>query len=112
MSGETWLFLFAGVGALGGMATLVDVSLKLTDRLLGKGGAPKQISGRTRAKSGAIQISRPRFAVIAILLLTSGALSIGGFVSSIQRQEELKLSLRPEHIENTVREWVDSFGLS
>jgi hypothetical protein len=72
MTAETWLFLFAAAGAFGGVATMVDVALKVSDRLVGKG-KPGHIGGRTaRLKAGAIQISRARFAVIAILLLTSG----------------------------------------
>jgi hypothetical protein len=113
MASETLLFLFAAIGALSGLATMVDVSFKLSDRLLSKGNAPKQIAGRTpRAKTGAIQISRARFAVIVILLLTSGALSIGGVVSTIRREEQLKSSLRPENIEGTIHQWLDVFGFS
>src|SRR5207247_2150923 len=111
MTAETWLFLFAAIGALGGMATMVDVSLKLSERLIGKTASTKQVAGKTSraAKAGAIQISRPRFAVIAVLLLTSGALSIGGFVSSFHREEPLKPSLRSENVEGTIRQWLDHF---
>jgi hypothetical protein len=37
-------------------------------------------------------------------------LSLGGFVSSVQKKEELALPLRDENIQGTIRQWLDGFG--
>jgi hypothetical protein len=103
MTADGWLFLFAAIGALGGLATMADVSLKLSDRLL-HGGAPparKQTSASSRqTQSNGVALSKPRFAVIFVLLLTSGALSVGGFISSISESSRLN---RP-HLIGTINQ--------
>src|SRR5947209_1795128 len=101
-TGESWLFLFSAISAITGLLPMVESSINLTRRLLGsrEQHPNRQITAKTRASDKtAIRISRPRFAAVVVLLLTSAGLSVGGFVSSIQKEEPLKQSLRPENIE-------------
>ena len=73
MSQESWLFLFALCGAVGGIATFFDLIWKLIS---------------AKEASGPITISRPRGWLTALLLLSSLALSIAGFWTIYTRNQQ------------------------
>jgi hypothetical protein len=122
MSAESWIFLFAALGGIGGLGTLAQLyftvrqqrqhsmTTSATDQPMLEGVTNEKVVSRPEA--GMLPISRTRLAVVSLLLLLSVCLSTGGFVSSIQRKEELQSHLKPENIQGTVRQWLDSFGFS
>src|SRR6185295_17280344 len=112
--------LFSALGGIGGCATVVMLVLaEIRNRR--RNMTPPDTSDQPRTpasrkvaktpwKEGLVPISRTRLAVLGLLLLLTTSLSIAGFVSSVQRKEELNISLRPENIQTTIRGWLDSFG--
>jgi hypothetical protein len=120
MSGDFYIYLCSTIAGLAAVVQayfayrqhrrnmIADASQKqIADSVTAS--APGKKSTRT-AKVDGVVISSARLAVIAVLLLVTTGLSIAGLVSSVQRKEELNLALRPENIQTTMRQWLDSFG--
>ena len=75
-----WLFLFAAIGALGGMATIYDVAQK----------AWKDRKRPTIAAPSGVLISRSRAIVTAVLFLLSFGLSVWGFIASGNNKQVIR----------------------
>jgi len=103
-SRDAWLFLFAALGGVGGVGTVLQLWFQL------RGRTPIETVAVSQPDSTRVSLSVGRLVLMTLLFLISLGLALAGLVSSLSGRDTLRDELKPEHIEMTVKAWLSPFG--
>jgi hypothetical protein len=109
MSRDSWLFLFAVLSPLIGVAQIV-VQILLRKPVAVTTMSAKRGKSTASTQDSSPAISRTQLGVILASLIISSALGLVGFYFSYTNQNALRAELQPGHIESTAKQWLKGFG--